>query len=45
LRMIVAGGERIISKLKACNGDIFYHRPQLTKWDWVIILLKALTYR
>lgn len=45
LRMIIAGGERIISKLKTCKGDIFYHRPQLTKWDWVIILLKALTYR
>lgn len=45
LRMIIAGGERIISKLKACKGDIFYHRPQLTKWDWVIILLKALSYR
>lgn len=45
LRMIVAGGERILGKLKACHGDIFYRRPQLTKWDWVIILLKALTYR
>lgn len=45
LRMIIAGGERIISKLKAVHGDIFYHRPQLTKLDWVIILLKALVQR
>ncbi|MDO8960870.1 MAG: squalene synthase HpnC [Methylophilus sp.] len=45
LRMIVAGGERIIHKLQSCNGDIFYHRPQLNKWDWVIILLKALFQR
>lgn len=45
LRMIIAGGERIISKLKAVHGDIFYLRPQLTKWDWVIILLKALAQR
>jgi squalene synthase HpnC len=45
LRMIVAGGERIIHKLHACDGDIFYHRPQLNKWDWVIILLKALFKR
>lgn len=45
LRMIVAGGEQIISKLKACDGDIFYHRPQLTRWDWGIILLKALAQR
>jgi squalene synthase HpnC len=45
LRMIVAGGERIIQKLQACKGDIFYHRPQLNTWDWVIILLKALFKR
>lgn len=45
LRMIIAGGERIISKLKTVHGDIFYHRPQLTKWDWVIILLNALVQR
>jgi squalene synthase HpnC len=45
LRMIIAGGERIISKLKACKGDIFYHRPQLNMGDWVIILLKALAQR
>lgn len=45
LRMIVAGGERIIHKLQRCKGDIFYHRPQLNQWDWVIILLKALAKR
>jgi squalene synthase HpnC len=45
LRMIVAGGERMIHKLHACKGDIFYHRPQLNTWDWVIILLKALFQR
>ncbi|MDX1914127.1 MAG: squalene synthase HpnC [Methylophilus sp.] len=45
LRLIVAGGERILYKLKACQGDIFHHRPQLNGWDWVIILLKALFKR
>ncbi len=45
LRMIVAGGERVIQKLQACKGDIFYHRPQLNAVDWVIILLKALFQR
>lgn len=45
LRMIVAGGERIIQKLLKCKGDIFYHRPQLNLWDWVIIFLKALAKR
>jgi squalene synthase HpnC len=42
LRMIVAGGERIISKLKRCRGDIYHHRPTLHAFDWPIILLKAL---
>jgi len=41
LRMIIAGGERIIHKLNTCKGDIFNHRPQLNTWDWVIILMKA----
>ena len=42
LRMIVAGGERIIHKLKRCHGDIYHHRPTLNAFDWSIILLKAL---
>lgn len=42
LRMIVAGGERIIYKLKRCRGDIYHHRPTLNAFDWPIILLKAL---
>ena len=42
LRMIVAGGERIIHKLKRCHGDIYHHRPTLNAFDWPIILLKAL---
>ncbi len=45
LRLIIAGGERILHKLKACKGDIFHYRPQLNSWDWVIILLKALFKR
>jgi squalene synthase HpnC len=42
LRMIVAGGERIIYKLKRSRGDIYHHRPTLNAFDWPIILLKAL---
>lgn len=42
LRMIVAGGERIIDKLKRCGGDIYHQRPTLNAFDWPIILLKAL---
>lgn len=42
LRMMIAGGERILHKLKHCRGDIYHHRPTLKAHDWLIILLKAL---
>ncbi len=35
LRMIVAGGLRILDKIDAVDGDVFQHRPKLGKWDWV----------
>lgn len=43
MRMIIAGGERIISKISKVNGDIFKHRPTLNRWDWLVIFFKALT--
>lgn len=42
MRMIIAGGERIITKISRVNGDIFRSRPTLNAWDWVTILFKAL---
>jgi squalene synthase HpnC len=42
MRMIIAGGECIITKINKVNGDIFNHRPTLNKWDWLLILTKAL---
>ena len=42
LRMMIAGGERILHKLKSCRGDIYHHRPTLKAYDWPLILLKAL---
>ena len=42
MRMIIAGGERIINKISQVNGDIFNLRPTINKWDWVIIFFKAL---
>lgn len=42
MRMIIAGGERIIAKISKVDGDIFNHRPELNHWDWLLILLKAL---
>lgn len=42
MRMIIAGGERIIHKISAVNGDVFNHRPTLNYWDWVVVFTKAL---
>jgi squalene synthase HpnC len=42
MRIIIAGGERIITKISKVNGDIFQHRPTLNSWDWVTMLFKAL---
>ncbi len=42
MRMIIAGGERIISKITAVNGDIFNHRPTLNYADWIFVFFKAL---
>jgi squalene synthase HpnC len=42
MRLIIAGGERIIHKINAVNGDVFRHRPTLQHMDWIIIFFKAL---
>ncbi len=42
MRMIIAGGERIIAKISKVKGDVFKHRPTLNYWDWLLILMKAL---
>lgn len=42
MRMIIAGGECITSKISKVKGDIFKHRPTLNYADWIIIFLKAL---
>jgi squalene synthase HpnC len=42
LRMIVAGGQRILDKLRDVDGDVFRHRPLLRKGDWLFMFLRAL---
>jgi squalene synthase HpnC len=42
LRLIVAGGMAIVDKIDAINGDVFRHRPKLTKWDWLTIAPAAI---
>jgi squalene synthase HpnC len=41
LRLITAGGLRILDKIDAVNGDVFRHRPKLGKWDWLRIAPRA----
>jgi squalene synthase HpnC len=38
LRLIVAGGARILDKIDAVRGDVFRHRPTLNKLDWLRLL-------
>jgi squalene synthase HpnC len=42
MRMIIAGGERIITKITKVNGDVFNHRPTLNFSDWLLIFTKSL---
>jgi squalene synthase HpnC len=37
LRMIVAGGARVLDKIDGVDGDVFRHRPKLNKWDWLML--------
>src|SRR4030065_2831998 len=41
MRMIIAGGLRILSKLESAQYDMFRHRPMLRPFDWVIMLAKS----
>jgi squalene synthase HpnC len=41
MRMIIAGGMRILDKLEAAQFDMFHHRPILKPYDWVIMLAKS----
>ena len=41
MRMIIAGGLRILSKLESARYDMFRHRPELKLFDWVIMLTRS----
>lgn len=44
LRLIVAGGLRILDRIEAAGHDVFRHRPILGKVDWARIAWKALRH-
>ncbi len=41
MRMIIAGGLRILDKLESAQYDMFRRRPVLKPFDWVIMLGKS----
>ena len=41
MRMIIAGGLRILDKLEHAQFDMFRQRPVLRPFDWVIMLSKS----
>lgn len=43
MRMIVAGGERILKKLHQAHGNVFEYRPELGKKDWLYMAYRALS--
>ncbi|OGT05615.1 MAG: squalene synthase HpnC, partial [Gallionellales bacterium RIFCSPLOWO2_02_58_13] len=45
MRMIIAGGLRILDKLEAVQFDMFERRPILRPLDWVIMLAKSAPFR
>ena len=44
MRMIIAGGLRILSKLENAQYDVFRHRPVLKPFDWFIMVAKSAPY-
>ena len=44
MRMIIAGGLRILDKIETARYDVFRHRPVLRPLDWVIMLAKSAPY-
>lgn len=41
MRMIIAGGARILEKIERVQGDVFRYRPMLKGGDWPIMFWRA----
>jgi len=42
LRLVVHGGLRILERIDAVSGDVFRHRPQLARRDWLLLGWRSL---
>ncbi len=45
MRMIVAGGERILRKIEKAGYDVFRRRPVLRSHDWVLMFARTFSIR
>lgn len=45
MRLIIAGGNRILSKLEQVDFDMFKHRPVLRPHDWLIMLFNSAPFK
>lgn len=42
MRMIISGGDRVLTKIARAGGDVFRHRPVLRSIDWPLLLARSL---
>lgn len=45
MRMIIAGGNRILDKLQSVNFDVFDRRPALQFHDWIIMAMNSAPFK
>lgn len=45
MRLIIAGGNRIMKKLEKAKYDMFNHRPVLRPHDWLIMLFNSAPFK
>jgi len=42
MRMIIAGGDRILTRIAHAHGDVYRRRPTLRRRDWLLMTARAL---
>jgi squalene synthase HpnC len=45
MRMIIAGGDRILKKMHNAKGDVFHQRPVLGSRDWMLMFARTFSIR
>jgi squalene synthase HpnC len=45
MRLVIAGGDRILTKIMAARGDVFHHRPVLRSFDWIPMFARTFSIR